>query len=174
MQHFSVVKTTPEVLPGQRQAGMTLIEVLVTLLIFSLGLMGSASLQTVGLRFNQSAHLRTMAAVQAYDLADRMRANHAGIDSGDYDNIDSTPADPGCAQNHCSPAQLAQLDAHEWNSANASMLPAGTGTVSRNIGSDTFMIRIRWDDERVANIATNCGQNDDAELGGCFEMEFWP
>ena len=116
-----------------------------------------------------------MAVIQAYDVADRIRANRAGINAGNYNNINSTPTDPGCAQTLCTPQQLAQLDAHEWNTANASLLPAGTGTVVRNPNGETFTIRIQWDDERLQDMSAACGIDDeDAETSGCFALEFRP
>ena len=56
-------------------AGFTLIEVLVALIIVSIGLLGLAGLQATSVRFNQQAYLRSQAVQQAYDMADRIRAN---------------------------------------------------------------------------------------------------
>ncbi len=155
------------------QQGITLLEVLITLVIFSIGLMGSASMQITGLRLNQSAHLRTMAVVQAYDLADRIRANRAGVEAGAYDSIVSKPSDPGCASTYCSPSEIAQFDAYEWNSANENVLPLGMGSVQRDVGSDVFRIRVMWQDERNDGHGSDCV---DEEIGpmSCFTLEFQP
>lgn len=55
--------------------GFTLVEVLVALLILSIGLLGLAGLQAGGLRSNHSAYLRSQAVMLAHDMADRMRSN---------------------------------------------------------------------------------------------------
>ena len=59
----------------RRQAGFSLIEVMVAVLVLGIGLLGFALLQTMTLRFTQSANYRTQATNLAYDLLDQMRAN---------------------------------------------------------------------------------------------------
>ena len=56
-------------------SGFTLIEVLISMLILAVGLLGLAGLQATGLRNNLSAYNRSQATQLAYDMADRMRAN---------------------------------------------------------------------------------------------------
>ena len=58
-----------------KNAGFTLIEVLIAMLVLAVGLLGLAGLQATSLRNNQSAYNRSQATQLAYDLADRMRAN---------------------------------------------------------------------------------------------------
>lgn len=64
--------------PGRARRGMggfSLIEVLVALIVLAVGLLGFALLQTMNLRFTQSANYKTEATNLAYDLLDQMRAN---------------------------------------------------------------------------------------------------
>ena len=103
--------------------GFTLIEVLVALIVVSIGLLGLAGLQATSVRFNQQAYLRSQAVQQAYDMADRIRANARGMWDGDYDDIDGTESDPACIDTDCSPADLATTDAVAWNAQNVSVLP---------------------------------------------------
>jgi type IV pilus assembly protein PilV len=94
-------------------------------------------LQVVGIANNQSATLRTIATLQAYDLADRMRANLSGVNAGNYKNV--AAADNACRAAHsndahnppaiCTAAQLAQDDLWDWNQANGQLLHVGSGTV---------------------------------------------
>ncbi len=58
-----------------RQAGFSMIEVLIAMLILAVGLLGFALLQTMSLRFTQSANYRTQAVNLGYDLLDQMRSN---------------------------------------------------------------------------------------------------
>lgn len=66
----------------RRQSGFSMIEVLVAVLVLALGLLGFALLQTMNLRFTQSANYRTEATNLAYDLLDQMRANR--FQAGQY------------------------------------------------------------------------------------------
>lgn len=115
-----------------RQNGFTLIEILVAVLILSLGLLGLAGLQAASIRSNHSAYLRSQATQLAYDMADRMRANIVGFDKGLYDN--ATPVNtPSCvASAGCSDAAMAQFDVFWWTDAVATLLPAGAGVVCRD------------------------------------------
>lgn len=79
------MNSTRPLLAGQRLAkrgrrignakGFSLIEVLIALLVLAFGLLGFALLQTLNLRYTQSANYRTQATNLAYDLLDQMRAN---------------------------------------------------------------------------------------------------
>lgn len=83
---------------SRKSSGFSMIEVLVALVILAIGLLGFALLQTMNLRFTQSANYRTQATNLAYDLLDQMRANRfqaawyggasgASFDAGEVDDI---------------------------------------------------------------------------------------
>lgn len=114
--------------------GFTLLEVLVALIVMSVGLLSLAGMQVIGLRTNHSAYMRTQATIQSYDIIDRMRANIAGVKGGRYDK--STVADSAGVQHTackttsgCSVQQMAEHDLFEWNQAIADVLPNGVGLV---------------------------------------------
>ena len=65
--------------PWVRGAGFSLVEVLVAVLVLSIGLLGLAGLQIAGVKANDSARLRTEATLAAYDVADRLRADPASF-----------------------------------------------------------------------------------------------
>jgi len=123
-------------------AGVSLIEVLVSIVVLSVGLLGIAGLQLTSLRFLYDANLVYQATIQASDMADRIRANPIGRDNGHYNNISGTGSDPGCIDTNCNPAQLAATDRFEWNTANARLLPNGAGVVSAN--GNQFTITLTW------------------------------
>lgn len=128
------------------QSGFTLLEVLVAVVVLSLGLLGLAGLQVATLRNNQIAYYRGIAVQQAYDMADRIRANQIGARNGAYDNLDAlTPADPDCLGNSCTPAQIAVADHAIWNGNNGNILPGGVGTVSVN-ADGAFLITVSWNE----------------------------
>ena len=131
--------------------GFTLLEVLIALVIFSFGLLALAALMAKGLQYNTSALHRSYASMQAYDMADRMRANRIGITDGNYKLISGAGSDPGCTTTTagCTPAQMAQYDGWAWNSANAALLPSGSGKVEKVENDDTtYTITVTWDDDR--------------------------
>ena len=66
------------------QRGFTMLEVLISVLVISLGLLGFAGLQAVSIKANNTAHQRSMATILAYDIVDRMRANRPAAIAGSY------------------------------------------------------------------------------------------
>lgn len=127
-------------------SGFTLLEVLIALLIFSIGLLGLAGLESQSLRFNHSAYLRTQASYMAYDILDRMRANRATALNNQYNaSISSSGTDHSCDQaaTTCTTSEMAQHDIYEWKQL-LSQLPNGKGSVTRS--GDVFSITVQWDD----------------------------
>ena len=138
------------------QKGLSLIEVMIALAVFSFGLLALAALMASGLKYNTSALHRSYATNQAYDMADRMRANRLGLDSECYDGLgdsdtdsvcfSESDTDPGCIESGCTPEQMAQYDSWQWNTDNARLLPQGVGTVTSDSG--IYTITIAWNDDR--------------------------
>ncbi len=124
--------------------GFSLIEVMITLMVIAVGLLGIAGLQLAGIRYTHQANLRYQAALQANNMAERISANGAGVALGAYNRISGLATDPGCSQTTCTPAQIAQLDTYEWNSRNAAVLPSGMGRVNGNGNHSLFTITITW------------------------------
>ena len=111
-----------------------MLEVLISIMIISIGLLGLAGLQTLSLKGSQSAYYRSVATQLAYDMSDRMRGNLNGVYSQAYNrtgiNTDYSTAVPTCNQTTgCSAGQLAQNDAKEWQDLVAALLPSGQGIV---------------------------------------------
>ncbi|HZP65242.1 MAG TPA: type IV pilus modification protein PilV [Rudaea sp.] len=145
--------------------GFTLLEVLVALLIFSLGLIGLAELLTVSVKTNHSAYLRTQAMYLAQDMVDRMRANTPGIWAGLYtlNAITTPPTTPAsatsatpqdCTASSCSTAQIASRDLQIWQNELVQFLPNPGVALTCNPGaagalptapySNTCEIEISW------------------------------
>ena len=138
------------------QKGLSLIEVMIALAVFSFGLLALAALMASGLKYNTSALHRSYATSQAYDMADRMRANRLGLDH--YNSLSGIGIDPDCfetvtgTETGCTPELMAQYDAWQWNSDNARLLPDGAGTVSPG-DSGLYTITISWNDDRDPDTA---------------------
>lgn len=122
--------------------GLTLVEILIALVILSIGLLGLAGLQTASLKFNTSAYYRTQATALAYGLADRMRANRAAALGDDY-TVGMANPDPACAAPNVA-GTVPEQDISAWRMALACRLPLGNGAVARN--GNEFTFTIRWDD----------------------------
>ena len=120
-----------------RQNGTTLLEVLVTLVVIALGLLGLASLQAVSLRSNNTAYYRSQATILTYDIGDRMRANRAvAVGSASYNIGFETAAS--------SDTGVAGIDINEWKANITQAIPAGQGQITVLAGG-TALIAIRWD-----------------------------
>jgi type IV pilus assembly protein PilV len=111
----------------RNQRGVSLIEVLVAVLIFSIGMIGVAGLLVMATRSNHTAYLRTQAAFLAGNMVDRMSANPVGVWMGSYDSTSypvsaSTAANNDCSAG-CTPDALAQSDQRAWSRQLKTFLP---------------------------------------------------
>lgn len=109
-----------------------MVEVLVTIVVMAVGLLGVAGMQTASLKGNHNSYLRVQAVLMVNDIADRIRANQSGADSNAYAAITttgSTPAQTCLGTSKCSAAQLATYDAWVWRTTIAAMLTSGSGTL---------------------------------------------
>lgn len=154
--------------PNHRTHGFTLLEVMIALMVTSIGLLGLAALQANSMRFNQTAYLRGQAALLAYDMADRMRANKAGIDAGDYNAPPGTIADPGCitTTTGCTPAEMAQYDFFQWQQLLGRYLPGSAASTYAVDGTNAnrFNITVAWR-EQTGN------ENDNGQRSFTLEIE---
>lgn len=126
--------------------GFSLLEVLIALLVLSLGLLGLAALQARTVQFNQGAYLRSQATSLAYVMADRMRANRdAALNGAAYDGVVYVDPAPACAAPGGG-ATVAARDIAFWRSALACSLPLGNGRIQRN--GTVITISVRWDESR--------------------------
>lgn len=142
-----------------KDSGFTLIEVLIAMLVLALGLLGLAGLQATALANNVSAYNRSQATELAYDLADKMRANIAGLSTYTTVSPTSASAQSDCVtvSTTCTAANMAENDLYEWNIAVTTTLPRGAGTVS--ISSSVYTITINWDDNRDGSVSTTSDPN---------------
>jgi type IV pilus assembly protein PilV len=107
-------------------AGYALLEALIAVVVASIGFIGAARMQTVGMSLSNSAQSRQKATLLGYQMTDRIRANRVGFEAGLYNN--PSTGSTSCLSTGCTPAQLATADVGEWL-ADVAALPGGTGTV---------------------------------------------
>lgn len=115
----------------RHHGGFTLLEVLIALLVFSLGLLGMAGLLVVSVQTNHSAFLRTQATFLAQSLADRMRANVSQVWASAYDTTYPTgDTDPCLSAANCSRANVATRDRAIFSNDLKYFLPNSTATMT--------------------------------------------
>lgn len=128
-----------------KQRGATLIEVLVAVLILSVGLLGMAGLQLTSLKGNQSAYQRSQATLLAYDVSERMRTNLVAAKSGNYNQED--PLHTDCSEYDKAAGTLAQTDMGQWLASLSCVLGSeAAGSIKKD--GDFFIITIEWQDIR--------------------------
>jgi type IV pilus assembly protein PilV len=124
-----------------KQRGVGLIEILVAVLVLSIGLLGLAGLQLRTLRNNQSALERGMAVVETHALADALRADRTNARNGLFDLALTDPAP-------VSPTTFRAKALAAWRANLTTVLGAGaTGSVDCN-GTQCVII-VQWDDTRA-------------------------
>lgn len=128
------------------QHGATLVEVLVTMVVVALGLMGTAGLLLASTRFQQTSTMRSEAIHQAEFIIEKMRANNSRLTAAvaaaseetiyvaeeAYEDADSSIDDPECGlngQSDCTAGEAAQRDLREWRLSLAQALPGGRGSI---------------------------------------------
>ncbi|MDB5981627.1 MAG: putative rane protein [Pseudomonas sp.] len=130
---------------GHFQSGMTLIEVLISLLILAIGLLGAATVQLNALKYTDSAMLHSQASFIAYDLMDRIRANP----DANY-TLTSLTAAPASGNLNVPRDQ----DLFDFaNNITAFAGPQADANV--NIDNRAVKITITWNDSRAANETEN-------------------
>ena len=176
---------------SSRDQGFSLIEVLISLVILSVGLLGIAAMVSVALKSKGSSYLRTQALAQAQAIIDRMRANRASAIQGYY-NYTYTAAAGGVANTGnpgpanlaaqycnsdsvtaCNAAQIAQMDTWEWTQDLINLLGNGqSNNVSYYINTTVIQqftqvtVAISWDDT-VANQAINSTTSASVASAAC-------
>ena len=128
----------------QRQAGFTLLEVLVSVVVLSVALLGTAALTANSLKANNTSYYLSQATVMADDILDRMRANITQARDGQY-NIALNGSKTAGANT------LENFDCTEWLATLAQTLPQGKGSVNYDGGVVTIVIN--WDDQSFTTMS---------------------
>lgn len=132
-----------------RQGGFTLIEVMIAILVLAFGLLGFALLQTMSVRFVQSANYRTQATNLTYELLDQVRANRV-LASAYLGNYSASIDDDDC-ESPVDVGLVAEDFITDWRCRMGKALGEGaTATVEQD--GNELVVAVSWGDERwVAN-----------------------
>jgi type IV pilus assembly protein PilV len=135
---------------------------LVALLVLSIGLIGLAGLQLLGVTNSRDAYYRTQAVMLSYDIADRMRANLTGVEGGNYDAVSGTETANCRSAAGCIASEMAGHDVFLWKQE-VSTLPGGESVVCIDASADDgtgaasascdgtgtqYVAKVWWDDDR--------------------------
>jgi type IV pilus assembly protein PilV len=139
--------------------GFTLLEVLIAMLVLSIGLLGIGKLMMLSARANDSAYMRSQATALGYSILDAMRANRQAALTQAYDTgmgVFPGPPAPACAvATPCNSGQQAQNDLNLWGNSLATQLPQGQGSIATVVAPDpttgannvTATIIVQWSDK---------------------------
>ena len=123
------------------QRGVGLVEVLVSVLVVTLGLLGAAALQATALRNNQGSYERTQSSILTQGIFDAMRANLAGVNANNYNTGGWVCLAPAAAN-------LASSDIARWVGNLQTQIHSGAcGSINCAAGACT--VGVRWDDARA-------------------------
>lgn len=162
-------------LHDKSQTGFTLLEVMISIVIFSIGMLGLAGLQATSIQSNNIAYMRTIAMQSAYDMADIIRASsdfNNNVHSA-FSNVTTTlGSEPTSCQSdgtpNCDPAAMAAFEIYHWKFNLADQLPSGRGTVS--LSSGTYTITVMWDQDRTGATGEACGTDSSVDLK-CYTLQ---
>lgn len=150
-----------------RQHGFSLIEVLIALVVLSIGLIGMAGIQQAGVRNNHNALLHSQASMLAYEIGDMMRSNKTEVEFGNYDIAegDFPTASSNCASTaaldavNCSSQEMTTFHLKRWSEHLSQRLPQGSGSIICNdidsgdlisctLGS-TILVKVSWTESDI-------------------------
>lgn len=126
------------------QSGFSMVEVLVAVVVLSVGLLGMAGLYVTTLRSGSSSISRMQAVYLASDIADRIRANR----NAKADYAAAAGSVIACETAVCDPTNMAANDLLVWNTLITRQLPNGTGVVAVDTTTvpTTYTITLTWND----------------------------
>jgi len=143
------------------QIGATLIEVLVSVVVSSVGLLGLAGLMATTAKINQGAYQRTQIGLAVQALVEAMHVNPAAVAQGRYASTpgNNTTAAVDCRRHACSAAERADDDLARFDRALAVALPdaqarlrcdPSAGAVVANVYEGVCRIEIGWSERTLA------------------------
>lgn len=169
------------------QSGFSLLEILISLLVISIGMLGLGGLQLFALKSANNAHFRTVASLAATDLADRMRANPVAVENNLYSKTlgiehCETALTTICEANvECTPSELSIYDLYRVN-CGVSVGSVQTGGVQYDLpqalleigcaitpcsGGQDHIIRVEWQE-------SDRDDNDASAEESSYELSFIP
>lgn len=155
------------------QRGLSLVEVLVSMLVLGLGMVGLAALQARTVSYQLGAGQRAQLAGLLSDYAERVRsnlpqapgqvANSPYLNDGTWAELSTKPvtevsSDCLASDDGCTPEQVAAIDKAEWLNAVRQQLPLGSALVTDE-GNGALTVTFMWvDKDRTQDVAQDGGE----------------
>ena len=161
-----------------RTRGFTLMEVLVALVVISIGLIGIAAMQASAIASTHSSQSESLAAIEARSMADAMQANPAywttlppssftvsapavGSSIGTISDTGLASQTTNCLTTACTAQQLAAYDLQKWGWQLNTQVPGATAHFACQIASPSICsITVNWSQKATA--ALNSGTQSNA------------
>jgi len=166
-----------KVLSCKKQQGFGMIEIIVSMLVLGIAVIGFAALQIRALDATGSAMFRTQAMALAQDLGERIRLNPAG--SATYRNNwnANAVAIDKCEAADCTPVEMAQYDMKVITELAKSTLPNGQVALLNCIGMNNICVYITWNNTKpnATGAADSCSKNTDFYMpnSDCVKLEIF-
>jgi type IV pilus assembly protein PilV len=150
------------------QGGFTLLEVMIAMVIFAVGMLGLAGIQALSLESSHSSYSRSQAVLLASDMVDRMKANPSALASYVIDTA-TTPSAPSplCNAAECNNTEMAAFDLWQWKTALPVTLLSGKGSIT--VAGSIYTITVHWDEDRTGATGTTCPPAIATDLR-CFQL----
>lgn len=153
---------------AQSARGTSLLEIMISLAVMSLGLLGVGALQVTGLKSNRDAFFYSQAALLANDLAERVRANPTAAATYAMVMASAHSATENCETNRCSAEEMAHFDLNQWTDALSSQLGSAAGAVEFTAGTpNQLQVTLRWKGMSEGNCSASGGTGSDYQ---CFRL----
>lgn len=166
--------------------GFTLLEVMISIAILAVGMLGIAGLNMVSIEHNNAAYLRSQAVTITQDIVERMRNNPDAVDNGAFDSLDSDDissvpnSDCLTDASGCTSTQLATIDIAQWvqtikkinDDNDHRQLPGASATITADVSTDNlFTIKIEWAIKRLAEVSGATGTYSRADSKSNYEYQ---
>lgn len=137
----------------KNSSGFSLVEVLVSVVVIAVGLLGLTSMELISLKYNDSAYARSKANIFAYDMLDRLRSNKSAAMAEEYDQL--SLADAAQFTQPSGSAPIATQDRYQWYTqlANEKALHAGKASIDCDTSAICNIV-IQWDDSVAAGASS--------------------
>ncbi|MDE2407598.1 MAG: type IV pilus modification protein PilV, partial [Xanthomonadaceae bacterium] len=127
--------------------GMSMIEVLVSVMVLGIGLLGIAAMQSIALRGGQGSLETSQAVMASNSIIEAMRANRANAAAYVYDGTTSCTSTPAAG------TTLASNDLNFWVTSLKNTIGSATTTCGKivSLGGNNYRVTVQWDDTRAGN-----------------------
>ncbi len=164
------------------QSGIALLEVMIAVLVLSLGLFSMLGLMLNSMKLTTTSTYRAIATQHAYGIAETAKASSETVVH--YNNPDPSTTDSCFKTAGCFHPDMASSELAMWQQQLAEALPRGNGTVCRSAtmtgnpdgwnctagANDPYVIKICWDETQIG---VRAGTAPGQQYFECIYTQFW-